>query len=65
MKVREKGTLHNNLKKGIKNCLIATLISGLFFLIVFQQFTIEGIGYTFLLSAMYSFALGFGNSYSK
>ena len=63
MKVREKGTLQYNLKKGIKNCLIVSLISALFFLVVFQQFTIEGIGSTFLLSAMYSFALGFGNSY--
>tara|TARA_B110000091_G_C13804098_1_gene471643 strand:+ start:823 stop:2178 length:1356 start_codon:yes stop_codon:yes gene_type:complete len=56
-------TINSNLKRGVKSCLIATLLSGVFFLIVFQQFTIEGIGYTFLLSAMYSFALGLGNSY--
>lgn len=44
-------TINANLKRGIKSCLVATLISGVFFSIVFQQFTIEGIGYTFLLDS--------------
>ena len=63
MRVSQNAAVYYNFKKGIKNSLIATFISGLFFLIVFQQYTTEGIGYTFLLSAMYSFALGMGNSY--
>ena len=63
MRVSQNAAVYYNFKKGIKNSLIATFISGLFFLIVFQQYTTEGIGYAFLLSAMYSFALGMGNSY--
>lgn len=56
-------SMNTNLKRGFQICLKATLFSGVFFLIVFQQFTLKGVGYTFLLAAMYSFGLGFGNSY--
>ncbi len=50
-----------SLKKGVILSLKITVIIGIFFLLFFQEFTLKGIGFTFLISAMYSFGLGFGN----
>ena len=47
------------MKKGVIVSFRITLIFTLFFIIINQRFTLESIGYTFLISAMYSFGLGF------
>jgi hypothetical protein len=52
-----------SLKKGAITCLKMTLIFGVLFSIIFQQTTIEGITWSFLISGMYSFGLGFGNGF--
>ena len=53
----------SNLKRSFWICFKTTVIFGLFFMLVFQQFTAKGIGYTFLISAMFSYGLGFGNAF--
>jgi len=50
-----------NLRKGAILSLKITLIVGAFFILFFQTFTLKGIAINFLISAMYSFGLGFGN----
>lgn len=52
-----------SLKRGAITCLKMTLIFGVLFSIIFQQTTLEGIGWSFLISGMYSFGLGFGNGF--
>ncbi|WP_237275386.1 2TM domain-containing protein [Tenacibaculum ovolyticum] len=51
--------------KSIKNdiwiCLKLTIVFGVFFIVINQQFTLKGAALTFLISAMYSFVLGLGN----
>ena len=63
MKNKENIYAVSKIKRAFGICFKTTLLFGIFFLIVFQQFTLKGAAYTFLLSAMYSFGLGFGNSY--
>ena len=53
--------LFDTLKKDFLMCLKLTLIFGVVFTLINQQFTIKGIGMIFLISAMYSFTLGLGN----
>ncbi len=48
-------------KKGAILCLKLTIIFGVFFGIIFGQRTLEGIMWSFIISGMYSFGLGFGN----
>lgn len=48
------------LKKSFFLTLKITLILTLIFMFIFKQFTLKGIAITFLISAMYSFILGFG-----
>ena len=50
-----------SLQKDIWVCLKLTTAFGIFFIIVNQEFSIKGVGLTFLISAMYSFILGLGN----
>ena len=50
-----------SVKKGAILSLKITLIVGAFFILFFQNFTLKGIAINFLISAMYSFGLGFGN----
>jgi len=50
----------NNLKKGVLLSLKITLIIGTIFLLVFRNFTLENIATNYLISALYSFGLGFG-----
>ena len=52
-----------SIKGGAILCLKLTLIFGLFFSIVFGQTTIEGIVWSFLISGMYCFGIGFGNGF--
>lgn len=54
-------TSYKSIKKDAWLCLKLTIVFGIFFIIINQQFTIKGAGYTFLISAMYSFTLGLGN----
>lgn len=42
-------------------CVKLTIIFGVVFTIINQQFTLKGAGMVFLISAMYSFTLGLGN----
>jgi two-component system LytT family sensor kinase len=48
-------------KQAIILCLKLSLIFGVGFSFAFGQKTLEGVGWSFLISAMYSFGLGFGN----
>ncbi len=50
-----------SLKNDIWVCLKLTIVFGLFFIIINQQFTLKAVGLTFFISAMYSFTLGLGN----
>jgi two-component system LytT family sensor kinase len=46
-------------KEGVIDCLKMTLIFALLFTLINQNFSLKAIGYTLLISAMYSFGLGF------
>ncbi|MDO6599954.1 histidine kinase [Tenacibaculum sp. 1_MG-2023] len=50
-----------SLKSDVWVCLKLTIAFGILFIIINQKFTLKGAGYTFLISAMYSFTLGLGN----
>ncbi|MCT4699389.1 2TM domain-containing protein [Tenacibaculum haliotis] len=50
-----------SLKKDFLICLKLTIVFGVIFTIINQQFTIKGAAVVFLFSAMYSFILGLGN----
>jgi two-component system LytT family sensor kinase len=52
-----------DLKKAAILCIKLSLIFGIVFSLIFGQGTLQGIGWSFLISAMYSFALGFGNGF--
>ena len=54
------GLIKIKLKEGLKVSLKMTLIFALFFALINQEFSLNSISYTFLMSAMYSFGLGFG-----
>lgn len=49
------------IKKDVILCVKLTVVFGVLFVIINQQFTIKGVGIVFLFSAMYSFGLGLGN----
>ncbi len=51
------------MKKGFIVCLKLTILFGIIFSIVYQQYSLKGIGSTFLASAMFSFGIGFGNGF--
>jgi len=57
--------LNSSIFKKIKSDSIVslklTVVVGIIFIIINQQFSLKGIGLTFLISAMYSFILGLGN----
>jgi len=42
-------------------CTKLSLVIGIIFIIINQQFSLKGVGLTFLISGMYSFVLGLGN----
>ena len=63
MNVQEEVYTIKNMKKGAILCLKLTIIFGLIFGVFFGQRTLEGIAWSFLISAMYSFGLGFGNGF--
>ncbi|CAM1347021.1 2TM domain-containing protein [Tenacibaculum insulae] len=50
-----------SLKKDFLVCLKLTIVFGVIFTIINQQFTIKGAAIVFSFSAMYSFILGLGN----
>ncbi|MFY0604110.1 MAG: 2TM domain-containing protein [Flavobacteriaceae bacterium] len=62
MKTQEIFTIRS-LKKGFITCLKITIAFTLLFGILYRQTTLEGIANTFLISAMFSFGLGFGNGF--
>ncbi|CAL2084616.1 Histidine kinase [Tenacibaculum sp. 190524A02b] len=51
------------LKKDFWICLKMTIIFGLVFTLINQEFSLKGAGTVFLFSAMYSFILGMGNGF--
>ena len=53
----------NDIKKTAILCLKLTLFFGVFFSIVFRQTSLNGISWSFLISAMYCFGIGFGNGF--
>lgn len=53
----------NKLQKAFWASLKLTIIFAVVFILIFQQFTMRGIGLTFLISAMYSYGIGFGNGF--
>ncbi len=60
MRTSEK-YIFKSLKNDLWVCLKITLIFGVLFTLINQNFTLKGAGYVFLISAMYSFILGIGN----
>jgi hypothetical protein len=54
-----KNISKKDIKEGVVVSFKITLIFTILFVIINQNFTIRSIGYTFLISAMYSFVLGF------
>ncbi len=50
-----------NIKKGFTTCLKITIALTMIFTLLYQQFSLNGIGTTLLSSALFSFGLGFGN----
>jgi len=44
-------------------CLKLTIIFAVVFILIFQQFSVKGVGLTFLISAMYSYGIGFGSGF--
>ena len=52
-----------SMKKGFIVCLKLTILFGIIFSIVYQQYSLKGIGLTFLASAMFSYGIGFGNGF--
>ena len=58
-------TQNTNIFKKLKSdfivCTKLTVVLGFVFILINQEFTVRGMGMTFLISAMYSFTLGLGN----
>ena len=54
---------NRSLKKYAIICLQMTVIFGVIFILIFQQFTSKGIVYSFIVSGMFSFGLGLGNGF--
>jgi sensor histidine kinase YesM len=58
-------TSNTNIYKKIKTdfivCTKLSVVFGVIFMVINQQFGLKGIGFTFLISGMYSFTLGLGN----
>ncbi len=54
-------SIFKELRKDFIVCLKLTVILGVIFILINQQFTLKGMGLTFLISGMYSFTLGLGN----
>ena len=48
-------------KKGFIACLQLTVVFGIVFGVIFNPFSWEGLGKSFLISGMFSFGMGFGN----
>ena len=53
------GMTKRQFKEGVIVSLKITLIFALLFTLINQNFSFKAIGYTLLISAMYSFGLGF------
>ena len=52
-----------SIKKGIILCLKLTVLFGVLFGVLFKQTTINGIMWSFIISGMYCFGIGFGNGF--
>ena len=52
-----------SLKKDLITCVQMTIIFGVIFSLIFQQFNTKGIVYSFLIAGMFSFGLGLGNGF--
>jgi len=55
--------INESIKKSAMLCLKITVIFGVLFAIAFGQSTLVGILWSFIISGMYSFGLGFGNGF--
>ena len=56
-------TVFKSLKKDVISCLQMTILFGVIFSLIFQQFNTKGIVYSFLIAGMFSFGLGLGNGF--
>ena len=55
----DSGLFKQSIKEGLLVSLKITIIFAVLFVIINQNFSIKAIGYTFFISAMYSYGLGF------
>ncbi|QXP68171.1 2TM domain-containing protein [Polaribacter sp. AHE13PA] len=53
--------IYNKIKDDFILCTKLTIVIGIVFIVINQQFSFKGAGITFLISGMYSFTLGLGN----
>ena len=60
MENREVFTIRS-VKKGAILCLKLTIIFGILFGVLFGEGTLDGIIWSFIISGMYCFGIGFGN----
>ncbi len=60
MKANKEVYQIKNVKKGILLSLKITMVIGTVFLLIFRNFSLNGIMTNYLISALYSFGLGFG-----
>ncbi|MBL4604482.1 MAG: histidine kinase, partial [Flavobacteriaceae bacterium] len=64
MSTQEVFTIKNgNLKKGFIICLKLTMLFTVVFVLINNNYTLYGIGITFIISAMFSYGMGFGNGF--
>lgn len=61
--VHQEINTFNNIRQGFVTCIKMTVIFGIIFSFIFRQNTLEGIAWSFIISGMYSFGLGFGNGF--
>ena len=61
--VHQEINTFNNIRQGFVTCIKMTVIFGIIFSFIFRQTTLEGIAWSFIISGMYSFGLGFGNGF--
>ncbi|MDT7832129.1 2TM domain-containing protein [Flavobacteriaceae bacterium S356] len=52
-----------NLKKGFIVCFKITLVFTFLFGVIFQEFSLEGLWKSFIISGLFSFGMGFGNGF--
>ncbi|MGL5113287.1 MAG: histidine kinase [Flavobacterium sp.] len=60
---KSKQTMLEGLQKGFLDCLKITLVFTFVFSLIQSDFSPQSLGITFMVSALYSFGIGFGNGF--